>query len=138
MKFTNRFEKSTIMIFATLFLVFTAGCSMKFGSFNEKSHFAFPNSNVKPLGQVTAETSKTSFIIPPSLEATDVRHLLSQALKQKAGADLVINYKVDTKITVIPIPIFNIFTLTMTLSGTAVSMEVGEKELMETIKQVEY
>jgi hypothetical protein len=138
MKFINRLGKSTIIILATFFLIFTAGCSAKFGSFEEKSHFAFPNSNVKPLGQVSVEKSKTSFIIPPSLDAADVRELLGQALQQKAGADLVINYKVDTKITVIPIPIFSIFTLTMSLSGTAVSMEVGEKELMETIKQVGY
>jgi len=138
MKLINRSGKSTIILFATLFLISATGCSMKFGAMSEKSHFAFPNSNVKPLGQVSAELSKTSFIVPPDLGAEDVRNLLDKALKQKVGADLIINYKVDTKITVIPIPIFTFYTLTMTLSGTAASMETGEKELMETIKQVGY
>ncbi len=138
MKLTNRFGKSLFFIFAALFMISAAGCSMKYGDMSEKSHFAFPNSNVRPLGQVSAEVTKKSFIIPPSLGVEDVRTLIDKALSQKAGADLMINYKVDTTVTVIPIPIFSIYSLTMAISGTAASMEVGEKELSEKLKQVGY
>jgi hypothetical protein len=119
----------------------STGCSLKLGNIGEKTHFSYPNSNIKPLGHVQASKSKRSFIIPPTLTADDVRGLMNDALSQKAGADLIINYKVDTQITVIPIPIFTIYTLELTLSGTAVSMEVGQQELeqfKQTLKQTQY
>jgi hypothetical protein len=106
-----------------------SGCSTKFGDFAEQTHFSFPNSNVKPLGHVEASKVKWGFVIPPSLTADDVREMINEALAQKAGADLVINYKTDTKVTGIPF----VYKLTMTLSGTAVSMEVGEQELFDQV-----
>lgn len=126
-------KKNCLIISITIIITMFAfsGCSTKFGDFAEQTHFSFPNSNVKPLGHVEASKIKWGFVIPPSLTADDVREMINEVLAQKAGADLVINYKTDTKFTVIPIPIFSVYKLTMTLSGTAVSMEVGEQELFD-------
>ena len=138
MRHFTRKQKLLFVVIGIFCFVSMSGCSMKFGNIAEKSHFAIPNSNVRPLGQVSVEKTKSSFIIPPSIDASDVRALLNAALQQKAGADMIINYSVDTKVTVIPIPIFSYYIVTMSLSGTAASMEVGEKGLQETIKNVGY
>jgi len=127
-----------VVILVVSFFLIIAGCSTKMGGYAEKTHFAYPNSNVKPLGAVDSTLSKTTFIIPPTISADDVRTLIGDALKKKPGADLIINYSTDTKLTIIPIPIFSIYTMEMTLSGTAVSMEVGRKELQDNLKKFDY
>ena len=43
-----------------MFTSFMVGCSITVGDFVPNSNFAFPNSNVEPLGQVTTEISKTA------------------------------------------------------------------------------
>lgn len=115
------------------FFFLATGCSMKMGTFAEKTHFSFPNSNIKPLGQVSASMEKTGFIFPPVVTADDIRNLLENALGQKPGADLVINYKTDTEFSFIPIPILSFYTVKTTLTGTAVSMEIGMQELLEKL-----
>ncbi len=133
-----RIRKYSFITLAVALSFLIIGCSMKMGSYAEKTHFAYPNSNIKPLGEVSSSLSRTTFIIPPMITADDVRMLISDALKKKPGADLIINYSTDTQLTIIPIPIFSIYTMEMTLSGTAVSMEVGRKELQEQLKQFNY
>lgn len=118
--------------------VLLTNCSMKFGTFSEQTHFSYPNSNIKPLGKVQSTVSRTTVLIAPTLTAEHVRELMDKALAQKAGADLIIDVQVDTKLTMIPIPIFSIYTATMTLSGTAVSMEVGRQELQENLEHFGY
>ena len=116
-------------IFSVIILQFLSGCTTTMGMIGDKSHFTYPNSNVEPLGTVSAEVSKTSFLIPKSFDKEDIRQLFNQALIQKAGADVLINYRIDTKFTTIPvIPL--IFS-TVTISGTAAKMTVGQKELLE-------
>lgn len=131
-------KKNLFIVLAITISFCIMGCSMKMGSFDTQTHFTYPNSNITPLGSVESSRSKTTFIIPPAISAEDVRGLISEALKKKPGADLIINYGVDTKLTIIPIPIFSIFMLDMTLSGTAVKMEVGRKELQEQLKKFDY
>ncbi|RII31752.1 MAG: hypothetical protein CXR30_02795 [Geobacter sp.] len=112
-------------------LIMSVGCTMKMGSIGDKSHFTYPNSNVEPLGHVSASVEKFGLIIPKDMTKEDVRALFEKALSQKAGADVLINYKIDTEYTVIPIPIFSLNYTKLYLSGTAAKMTVGQKELKE-------
>jgi hypothetical protein len=124
-----------VLVLAANFMLITS-CSMKVGDFQEKTHFAFPNSNVTPLGNVQSSMKKTNFLFPPSLTADDIRKLMDDALTQEAGADLIVNYSIDTEITswlILPI-----YSMEITLSGEAASMEVGMQELEEYQQKIEY
>lgn len=113
------------------------GCTTKMGTFSEQTHFSYPNSNVKPLGHVKSSMKKTRVLFPYSYKAEDIKGLIDEALAQKPGADLLINYKTNTRITALPFPPYLIWQ-TVTLEGTAVSMEVGEQELLEVIDKTRY
>jgi hypothetical protein len=113
------------------------GCTQKMGTFSEQTHFSYPNSNVKPLGQVKSSIKKTRILFPYLYKAEDIKGLINEALAQKPGADLLINYKTDTKITSLPFPPYLIWQ-TVTLEGTAASIEVGEQELQEAIEKSGY
>jgi len=106
-----------------LSMIVVTGCSTTQGSFNEKSHFSYPNSNVKALGAFKVTKSRTSFLIPPSFTREEELELMNEALNQKSGADLLVNYTVNTKFTRIPIIPF--YTVEVTMEGTAASMKVG-------------
>lgn len=110
-------------------LAFLAGCSMTMGNTGDKTHFAYPNSNVQPLGEVSSSFSKTTFLIPPMIETGDIKKLMEDALIQKPGSDLLINYKIDTTMTMFPV--VPIYMLRVDLKGTASKMTVGLKELKE-------
>lgn len=124
---------STIFIILVFFVC--AGCSLTMGKFDTNTHFAYPNSNITPLGQVKVATNKSSILIPPFIAYDDVKELINKGLAQKPGADLIINYKVDTTVTSY-LGLF--YTLEVTLEGTAVKMEVGKQELEEAIKKSRY
>jgi hypothetical protein len=122
-------KKLFFIISICLAMFAISGCSTKMGAIGDKSHFTYPNSNVEPLGNVSVQISKTGIIFPKSFEKEDVREMFSKALSQKAGADLLINYKLDTKFT--SWVILPVYTTTMTIEGTAAKMTVGKKELLE-------
>ena len=120
------------IIVALSFMAF--GCSTKIGAAGTQSHFSYPN--VKPLGKVSATLSKTSWLVYPGVTEEDVKTLMDKALSQKSGADLLINYSIDTKVTIIP---FIMLTyMDISIEGTAVSMDVGKKNLQELIKDYGY
>lgn len=83
-----------------------------------------------PLGYVSASVKDQGFIFPPQVDKEKIAKLMEGALAQKPGADMIINYKIDTTNTVIPIPIFSIHFQTIKLEGTAASMKVGKQELL--------
>jgi len=125
----------TVKRAALVFYLFAmAGCSVKGGQFRDETNFSFPNSNVTPLGSVKSTMSRWSFLTTPIGEA-DALLLLKDAIGQKAGADLVINYTLDTKVTVFPLFIYK---TDMVLEGTAAKMEVGEQDLRSVLDQIEY
>jgi len=120
------FEKSGYKIFIILIVSVFFGCTTKIGQFRPNSHFAFPNSNVKPLGHVSAQISRTDFLFPKPVDKEMIDEVISKALKQKGG-DLLINYKLSTDVTWIPyIPIY--FTK-VRVSGTACEMTIGRQYL---------
>lgn len=107
---------------------FAAGCATKIGMFEPQTHFDFPNSNVEPLGQVTAEVSKTSFVVPKIVDKALIDEAMNKALQAKGG-DLLINCKINTTTTAYPIPILGPYTTKLTVEGTACKMTVGRQEL---------
>ncbi len=123
-----------ITIFLFVIAVASAGCTMNVGGYGPNSHFAYPNSNVTPLGHVKATTSKISFIISPSFDDAEIIKLTQDALAQQSGADLLLNYNLDTKITSFVI----ITKMDITIEGTAAKMNVGTQRLKEFYDEVEY
>ena len=119
----------SILNFRTLLIIIgclvVSSCSLKIGSVVPNSHYVYPNSNVMPLGQTSSEIRKTGFIIPPAFKAQDVDQLYTTALSKHSGADLIIDYSVDTKIT----SFFIFHFLKTTLVGTAAKMEVGKQDI---------
>lgn len=120
-----------VSLFATMILA--SGCSFKAGGTGAQTHFSFPNSNVEALGHVKAKKTRWSIIIPPTITNEDTIAVLNDALSQQAGSDLIINYKADTKMTTIPIPLLSPAWVTYSLEGTAAKMDIGEQELLEKI-----
>ena len=118
------------LISISALVLFEAGCSMTHGSFEPSTHFAFPNSNVQPMGHINASVSEGAFIFPPSLDKEKVLKLMNDALAQQPGADTIINYRFDTTYTMYPF-----YTVQLVkLEGTAAKMQVGEKDLLEKSK----
>lgn len=122
--------KSAISIFIFFCVVLVSGCTTTMGSFNPSTHFTYPNSNVVPLGYVSASVKDQGIIFPPAVDKEKIVKLMESAMVQKPGADMIINYKIDTTYTQIPIPIFNIYFQTIKLEGTAAKMTIGKQELL--------
>jgi hypothetical protein len=106
------------------------GCSTTHGAFEPTAHFAYPNSNVQPMGHVSAIVKEGMFLIPPTLNKEKVLKLMSDALAQQPGADAIINYRLDTTYTMYPF----YYVQTVKLEGSAAKMQVGEQELLEKSK----
>lgn len=127
---------SSYILSLILACAFLTSCSTTRGGFGEQTHFDYPNSNVKPLGHVSATVKKTGFFFPPSWGAEDVKTLIERALSQKPGADILINYKTNTTFT--SWVILPIYSSEMVLEGTAVSMTIGRQELQEQFNDSKY
>ena len=105
------------------------GCSVGAGARKlNTTHFNFPNSNVVPVGTVTGEASVTSFFMPETNMAPLEEQAIQKALQQKGG-DILIDCTYLYKTTLIPIPIFNIYTTTLRVEGTACKVEIGKQKL---------
>lgn len=104
------------------------------GGFNSETHFSFPNSNVTPLGQVKSSLSKWSIGLLP-VDSGDALNLVNEAIAQKSGANLMLNYIIDTRITIF-LPF--VYKADMLVEGTAAKMEIGEQELQSILNQVQY
>lgn len=112
-----------VVLLATL-----AGCSIKVSALQPNTHFAYPNSNITPLGRVSAETSRTWIFIAKAVDQEMMDEVIGKALKEK-GADLLINAKVSTTVTMYPLIFFNIFTTTLKVDGTAAKQVLGQQQL---------
>lgn len=126
--------KLTQIVISVLSLCAITGCSINAGHFDSQSHFSYPNSNVTPLGQVKSTLTRWSFFVPP-VEADDALTLVNEAIAKKPGADMMINYVLDT--TTMILPLF-FYKADMVVEGTAAKMEIGEQALENTLKKIEY
>lgn len=106
-------------------LVMVSSCAIRVGTVVPNSHYVYPNSNVTPLGHTYSEIKKTGIIVPPNFKAQDVDRLYNDALAKHAGADVILDYSVDTKVT----SFFIFHFLKTTLVGTAAQMEVGKQDI---------
>ena len=103
------------------------GCWSKIrsGDFVPKSHFTDSDSVVKPLGTVKAEWKdwSTWFVPMKDFGFDEAMSLYDQALAQKPGADLLINYRLDT----INSQYFFVYiTKSVVIQGTAADVQTGK------------
>ncbi|MGY6587982.1 MAG: hypothetical protein ACXIUB_06780 [Wenzhouxiangella sp.] len=115
--------KRVLLIFIMFGII--SGCSITAGYVSPQSHYVFPNSNVTPLGQVSAEASKRSFLVIPTVDSAMVDEAMNAALARAPGADLLVDVSIDTRISTF----LYFYTATVTVQGTAVSMEIGMQDL---------
>lgn len=115
-----------IFCFLLFIILVSSGCTFKVGDFVPNNRFAFPNSNVECLGNVSGEVTKTGFFNAVSVDKALIDEVMSQALKEKGG-DLLINYKMETTVT--SFAILPIYQTTLRIEGTACKMTVGRQEL---------
>lgn len=104
------------------------GCAIGSSSQSPQSHFAFPNSNVIPLGQAQGKVSKLCgiLIVQWDFPNADMQEQATQQALQKANADSLINVRTDSDT-------FNAFLFSMcsvSVRGTAARMEVGRQVLL--------
>ena len=108
-------------------LCYVSGCQTTVGHMVPNSQFAYPNSNVKMLGPVKAEITKTSWLIAPDLKIADLRKCYNDAMSKASGANILVNYRESTTLTIYPI-IF-VSSVKYTLEGDAAQMDVGKQQL---------
>jgi hypothetical protein len=112
-------------------IVILTGCSSTGGDRIISTEFDFPNSNVEALGgEVSATTSRSSILVAPTLKKDKFLALYDEALSQSPGAEMLINARINTKMTFYPI-ILPFFTMRTTIEGTPAKMEIGEQELRD-------
>ena len=106
----------------------TSGCTVMQASFPAaQSHFAYPNSNITPIGHVKGSASITG-LMPVVQDADMEEQAIQNALAQKGG-DVLVDYTMTTKVTMLPLMFINIYTTDLTVEGTATKMEIGKKAL---------
>ena len=116
------------LVAIVVLLAALAGCSIKVSQLQPNTHFAYPNGNITPLGRVSAETSRTRIFIAKAVDQEMMDEVIGKALKEKGG-DLMINAKVSTTVTMVPLVFINIFTTTLRVDGTAAKQVVGQQQL---------
>ena len=106
-------------------LLVGSGCTVASGAFvHGQSHYAFPNSNVVPLGNATGEASKVSLFMPVIADGKMVQDAVQRAMRAKGG-DLMIDYVEEQRTTAF----LFLYVTTVTIRGTAAKMEVGVQGL---------
>ena len=113
---------------AAFVLLFQTGCAIGSASLSPQSHYAYPNSNVKPFAQAQGSTSRLCgvlFVNWGSPTGEDTQKAIQQAL-QRSGGDLLINMKVEASTFMVPM-IFSQCRVEVT--GTAATMTVGRQYL---------
>ena len=110
-----------------LILAMSAGCSTTSVNFRTESNFAYPNSNVTPLGTVRGGSSITcAFGMPAGVTAAMKEEAVKNALQQKQG-DLLVNYlefSTITNLVVVPL-----FCSSYSVEGVAAKMQIGTQKL---------
>ncbi|MFA5017559.1 MAG: hypothetical protein WC504_08430 [Methylobacter sp.] len=106
--------------------ILLSACTTVSYDLHPKSHYDYPNSNIKPLGEVVGKADRQiSFMLPTLANGEMERQAIENALKTKSGADILINYIAETKTTIFPY----IFILDYTVHGTAASMSIDKQKL---------
>jgi hypothetical protein len=111
-----------------LFILSLAGCSFGSASISPMSHFAFPNSNVIPIGEAKGSHTRLCGLLIinwGSPDGDDQQIAIEEALEE-TGGDILINVRTDSQLFMIPY----LFALCITsVRGTAAKMEIGRQQL---------
>jgi len=116
-----------VLLFSVLCMAFTmAGCSKTYVTgFHTESNFAYPNSNVTPLGYASGVSSSACAFMGQKFVTSDMQdEAVKNALQSKQG-DILVNYIAFTKLT-------NLFIMNCTeylVEGTAAKMVIGTQNL---------
>lgn len=115
---------------ATGSVIAMVGCTAKFGMMMDSDRFAYPNSNIEPLGRVNATVSSFNFFVCKKVDKEMYHEARYKALQQKGG-DMILNAKFTTAVTVYPIvpPIIAPCLTELTVDGTAAKQTIGRQEL---------
>lgn len=124
MKISKLFRQAGLLAF----IIVMTGCTVKFGVPFTNDRFAYPNSNIEPLGKVHAEFEQWSVVFPVAADKEMYESLRVQAAKQKGG-DMIVNGRFQTEVLRIPLFVLNVFRTTVTLDGTAAKQTIGRQEL---------
>lgn len=125
--FDFRMFAKGVLVFAVMLTM--TGCFFKRNYLNgigPKSHFAYPNSNVIPLGKAIGEATVTRLgMMPPMISAELKEEALLNAISQIPEADILVDYVMTSSATTV----LFFQTLTIHVEGTAAKMTVGEQKL---------
>lgn len=125
----NKTIRGLLMLGVLFFALACTACSYGNGYRINSTHFAYPNSNVVPLGEVEGSSTRLCgllFINWGSAGGDDVDSAIEDAMHAEAGADLLINADVETGQFYFP---YLFSTCYASVRGTAARMEVGRQEL---------
>jgi hypothetical protein len=108
--------------------VSSAGCTIGSATWPvSHSHFAYPNSNIIPLGHVKGEASQFYLLHDMVVDPTLHEQAVQAAIKQKGG-DLLLDYHVRYDVKQY-LPMFLLTESTWVVEGTAAKMEIGKQTL---------
>lgn len=125
-----RTARCLVALSATAWL---AGCTTSGNLLSQQSRFAYPNGDYQALGRVSATRKYTRLFTAPEMGAVEFQDLERQALATKPGADLLVDYLVQSDVTQIPLQILPIVTFTtFRVEGTAVHFtELGRQQFRD-------
>lgn len=123
-----RMTKTLAVIASIIIVTLMASCTSRMGQRVISTTFAYPNSNVTPLGKVTAQKAKWGVLFAPTFKCKDYEEVANKALAQKGG-NILINATVTYVTFEIPLYYFSIYKVTLVVEGTAAKMEVGRQGL---------
>ena len=102
-----------------------SSCSTVSYQLHPRSHYDYPNSNIKPLGEAVGRTSQVTLFVAPQPNGEIERQAVEAALRTKSGADLLVNYVSETKITILPF----VYIMNYSVHGTAATMQIGSQRV---------
>ncbi len=107
-------------------LLLSGGCTIASGVWPvPQSHFAYPNSNVIPLGQGQGKAETTSLGMPDIMDADLMEQAVQDAIRQKGG-NLLLDYYLYYDIKqYFPF----VYGISWKAEGTVAKMEVGKQKL---------
>lgn len=118
---------NVLLVAAALLLAsFSEGCTVATGVWPiPQSHFAYPNSNVIPLGQGQGKADTISLGMPDIMDPDLMEQAVQDAIKQKGG-DLLLDYDLSMEIKqYIPF----VYSISWKAEGTVARMEIGKQKL---------
>lgn len=122
-------QSRTVIGFLLALALLVTGCTVATGTIPvANSHFAYPNSNVIPLGEGKGEATEASFFyLGGFMDPALMEEAVQAAIKTKGG-DLLIDYDLYFRLIYIPF-IFPIYVTTWGAEGTVAKMEIGKQKL---------